>query len=165
MPYSPHLFFSKTDIPIFRERIKNSPFKETWGGILKRADGLCDKDGPWYMGPDDMDAPNRVQDNPKHPSRKSGICAGRLAQVVEALGFAWHMTGSHHYARHGIGLLTATARRCPVTETWIANVYRVGRLEILTLMAFCDRIFFLLDPFCHKAPQHSLQKKPIPGHL
>ena len=128
----PTLVFSKDDLPALRARVETGENARVWAEILARAEGLCDPDSPSYASPEKLDAMPAGEVRIVVLAHRFGR---RLIDWMEALGFAYQMTGDERFAAHGVELLEAASERLPVTDPRVAPAFAGARGDIMRGLA------------------------------
>ncbi len=122
----PSLFFSRTDVPTLRKRTESGECARVWREIREEADRLCTPGSAGYADPDQVD-----RDTLTKLAVRAHAYGRRLTEWVEALGFAYQITGHERYARHGARILVAAARKMPITRREIAKSFAGARGDIM----------------------------------
>lgn len=135
---SPQLLFDHSQIDALRERIAQPKLVPIWTKILADAEAYCNPASPRYADPQ----------NPYSFAKKSDRMAqqrndalqvhkvGReLTQRMEAIGFAYQLTGRKELGRHGAALLLATIKQYPVSNPLVATGFAGGRGDIMRGLA------------------------------
>ena len=128
----PTLWFGKQDLPRLQKVIASEPEATVWRGILRQAEEYCTTGGGQYADPSTVDqrpgSTWRVQVVGHYFGR-------RLTNWMEALGLAYQLTGDARFARQGVLVLEAAARKLPVTEPDIAQGFAGARGDIVRGLA------------------------------
>ena len=123
----PCLVFSKTELPAIREQVVEGQGAVVWQEILARANDYCTPGSRRYADPEKLDEPvagARIQVLAHHFGR-------RLTEWVQTLGFAYHITGDHRYAEHGVEILVSAAEKLPATDERIAKSFAGARGDLI----------------------------------
>jgi hypothetical protein len=135
---SPRLFFDRGDVGGIRQRMEDPRFAPLWAKILADAEAYCDPASPRYADPRNP-CPLPRKDAGEGRSRQDALLVhsvGRmLTQRMEAIGFAYQVTGRESLGRHGAALLAATAGQFPVTNPIVARGFAGGRGDIMRGLA------------------------------
>ena len=136
---APALVFSKSDLPELRRRIESEELAPAWRDILSRATDYCTRGSKQYADPEKVDSDEGFGVAAQFADRKEVLLAHhfgrRLTRWVEAIGFAYQITGEERFGRHGAALLDAAARRIPVSNPIIAKGFIGGRGDIMRAFA------------------------------
>lgn len=128
----PALWFSKADLPRLRQTLAAEPEAAVWRAIQQRAEEYCNPKSGQYADPAAVD---------RRPATEwKTVVLGhyfgrRLTDWMEALGFAYQLTGDERFARQGVLLLDAGVRKLPVTEPDIAKGFAGARGDIMRGLA------------------------------
>ena len=114
---TPTLLFSVADLPALRSRITQPEHAKTWQALLADAEHLLRVD------PTTVDA---VKGKPKIQVLAHQY-GRKLTQWMEALGFAYQITGDERFGRKGAELLTAMAQRLPVDDPRVSKSFAGAR--------------------------------------
>ncbi len=135
---SPRLLFDRSEIDALRQRIARPEFAPIWARILADAEAYCDPASDRYADPED---PYRFRDRQERMSqgRHDALCVhtvGRkLTDRMEAIGFAYQITGRRELGRHGAALLSASLERYPVTDPIVSRGFAGGRGDVMRGLA------------------------------
>ncbi|MEW6355573.1 MAG: heparinase II/III family protein [Planctomycetota bacterium] len=122
----PSLFFSKDDLPMLRERVKQPPHTRTWEAILKHAEAMCTPGAPGYADPEKIDEGRDVR-----IQVLAHTFGRRLTVWVETLGFAYQITGEERFGKHGARILVTAAKKLPVTDERVAKGFAGARGDLM----------------------------------
>ncbi len=128
----PTLVFSKSDLPQLRARVETGENARVWAAVLAEAEVLCDPESPGYASPEKLDAVPGGEVRIVVLAHRFGR---RLIDWMEALGFAYQMTGDERFAAHGVELLVAASERLPVTDPKVAPAFAGARGDIMRGLA------------------------------
>ncbi|MCE5239223.1 heparinase II/III-family protein [bacterium] len=128
----PALWFAQEDLPRLEAAAAAEPEAAVWRALLAQAEGYCTPGSGQYA------TPEQVAQRPAGDKRVQilGHFFGRrLTDWMEALGFAYQLTGDERFARHGVLLLTTAAAQLPVTDPDIAKGFAGARGDIMRGLA------------------------------
>lgn len=128
----PSLWFTKADLPRLRAACEAEPLAGVWKATLARAEGYCDPKSPDYARPEALARPPAGEVKVQVVGHYYGR---RLTDWMEALGFAYQVTGEERFARHGVLLLEAAAKELPVTRPEIAAGFAGARGDLMRGLA------------------------------
>ena len=125
----PTLFFNKTDISQFKQRVKESEhYSKLWKDLIKDADSYCDPASYDYADPAFF--------SDKSKGGKRGHPYPRqLSQWLETIGFAYIMTNERRYAEHGIALMMTAVEKLPVSSQAMSGFLPGPRGDMMRAMA------------------------------
>ncbi len=135
---SPRLLFDRSQIGELRQRISAPKLATVWAKILADAEAYCDPKSPRYADPRDPYPLAKKQDRmdqKRHDALLVHTIGRRLTQRMEAIGFAYQVTGRKELGRHGAALLVATVERYPVTNPIVAKGFAGGRGDVMRGLA------------------------------
>jgi hypothetical protein len=121
----PILFFKKSDLPGLKEKIQSPLYAANWKKILDEAQGYCDPKSPTYADPaiyTKLESDDKFSLNDGIVRHLAGMHYAReLSTWMDAIGFAYQMTGNAAYGQHGAALLEAAAHNLPVNSKTITD--------------------------------------------
>lgn len=135
---SPRLLFDRGQIASLRQQIAQPQFAPIWARILAEAESYCDPASARYANPADpcsFAAKQDRMDQKRHDALLVHTIGRQLTGRMEALGFAYQLTGRKELGRHGAALLAATVERYPVTHPVVAQGFAGGRGDIMRGLA------------------------------
>jgi len=134
----PQLLFDRSQIGTFRERIQQPELAPVWAQILADAEACCDRKSSRYADPQDpcpLPQRNERVEQRRHGALLVHMIGRKLTQRMEAIGFAYQLTGRKELGRHGAALLLATVERYPVSHPIVAKGFAGGRGDIMRGLA------------------------------
>lgn len=135
---SPRVLFDRAQIVELRRRIAEPEFAPLWGQILGDAEAYCDARSPRFADPRDPFAvPQKTDQMPqqRHEARMVHAMGRTLTQRMEAIGFAYQLTGRKAMGQHGAAILLATLERYPVTNPVVSKGFAGGRGDVMRGLA------------------------------
>ncbi len=135
---NPSLFFGKDDIPTLQTRLEDPQIAPAWQRVLQAAEACCDPESARYA---DLEAPFKLRAQgdrePDHRYRAVQVHdIGRsLTEKMEALGFAYQMTGRREWGDHGAAFLARMAELYPVTNESVCKGFAGGRGDVMRGLA------------------------------
>ena len=129
---TPGLVFTKADIPALQARVGAPPCDQVWQRILAHANAYCDPASAEFAAPEKVDA---MPDGEVRLVLLGHAFGRRLTGWLEALGFAYQLTGDRRFARQGVALLEAAARKLPVSDPRVAPGFAGARGDIMRALA------------------------------
>ncbi|MFI4912916.1 MAG: heparinase II/III family protein [Sedimentisphaeraceae bacterium JB056] len=127
----PVLFFDSGDIAELKERVGSDCCKEYFQTVLKEASGYCDTNSSSYVDFDKIDA--LVVKNPTSKGSHGTIRV--FAKWMEAIGFAYQMTGEQIYSDNGVRILDQVAHMYPVDHPVVSYIFAGGRGDMMRGLA------------------------------
>jgi hypothetical protein len=135
----PQLLFDRSQIAMLRQRIKAPVLASVWARTLADAEAFCNPKSPQYADPQDpCPLPQRRDrmEQRRHDALLVHAIGRKLTQQMEAIGFAYQLTGRKELGRHGAALLLATVERYPISHPIVAKGFAGGRGDIMRGLAF-----------------------------
>lgn len=135
---SPRVLFERGQIPSLRQQVAQPQFAPVWARILAAAESYCNPASAQYADPADPYSFAGKQDRMDQKRRNALLVHAigrRLTGCMEALGFAYQLTGRKELGQHGAALLAATVERYPVSHPLVAGGFAGGRGDILRGLA------------------------------
>jgi len=129
---TPRLVSTKADIPALQARVAAPPCDQVWQRILARANAYCDPASGEFAAPAGVDAMPAGEVRLVVLGHTFGR---RLTAWLEALGFAYQLTGDERFARQGVALLEAAALKLPVTDPRVAPGFAGALGDIMRALA------------------------------
>ncbi len=135
---SPQVFFDRSQITELRQRITQPQLASLWSRILTDAEAYCDPASSRYVDP---------ENSYPLPERREGVSQSRyraalvhrigrkLTKRMEAIGFAYQLTGRPALGRHGAALLLASIEEYPVSNPVISKGFAGGRGDFMRGLA------------------------------
>ena len=135
---SPRLLFDRSQVSALRQRITQPEFAAIWARILADAEGYCDPASRGYADPADpypLPTPGKRMSPGRHNALLVLTVGRKLTQRMEAIGFAYQLTGRREWGQHGAALLLASVERYPVTNPIVSKGFAGGRGDIMRGLA------------------------------
>ena len=126
----PTLVFGKDDLPRLREVAEQGPEAEVWARLKELANGYADPQAKEYANPATID-----EGHTDRPQVIGHMYGRRLINWMEALGFAYQMTGDQKYADAGIAALVGAATKVPVSDPRMAQSFAGARGDFMRGLA------------------------------
>ena len=127
----PKLLFNPSELELLRDKVNTPALKEYYGEVIKEARGYCTKGSASYVDQAAVDAlmPDTLSNKGAHGSVRA------FAKWMEAIGFAYQLTGDSFYSDHGIDLLMKTIEQYPVEHSAMSAVFPGGRGDMMRGLA------------------------------
>ena len=135
---SPRLLFDRSQTDALRQRIAQPKFAPIWTRILADAEAYCNPASPRYADPRDPYSFTKKSDRmaqQRHDALLVHTVGRKLTERMEAIGFAYQLTGRKELGQHGAALLLATVKQYPVSNPLIATGFAGGRGDIMRGLA------------------------------
>ncbi len=135
---APRLLFDRSDLDSLRQRIARPQLAPVWKGILADAEAYCTPASSRYADPDDSYGLPEKADRDRQSRRDAVLVhmiGRKLTERMEAIGFAYQVTGRQALGRHGAALLAATAEQYPAANPIVAKGFAGGRGDIMRGLA------------------------------
>jgi len=134
----PRLLFDRSQIGALRQRIEQPELAPVWKKILTDAEAYCDPASPRYADPQDPCPLSREagrEGQQRHDALLVHTVGRSLTGRMEAIGFAYQLTGRKELGEHGAAVLLATVDRYPITNPTISQGFAGGRGDIMRGLA------------------------------
>lgn len=134
----PRLLFDRSQIGALRQRIEQPELAPVWKKILADAEAYCDPASPRYADPQDPCPLSREagrEGQRRHDALLVHTVGRSLTGRMEAIGFAYQLTGRKELGEHGAAVLLATVERYPITNPTISQGFAGGRGDIMRGLA------------------------------
>lgn len=134
----PRLLFDRSQIGALRQRIEQPELAPVWKKILTDAEAYCDPASPRYADPQDPCPLSREagrEGQQRHDALLVHTVGRSLTGRMEAIGFAYQLTGRKELGEHGAAVLLATVDRYPITNATISQGFAGGRGDIMRGLA------------------------------
>ncbi len=134
----PRLLFDRSQIGALRQRIEQPELAPVWKTILADAEAYCDPASPRYADPQDPCPLSREagrEGQRRHDALLVHTVGRSLTGRMEAIGFAYQLTGRKELGEHGAAVLLATVERYPITNPTISQGFAGGRGDIMRGLA------------------------------
>ena len=135
---SPQLLFDHSQIDALRQRIIQPKFAPIWNKILADAEAYCNPASPRYADPKNLYSFAKKKDREiqqRNDALRVHTVGRELTQRMEAIGFAYQLTGRKELGQHGAALLLATIKQYPVSNPLVATGFAGGRGDIMRGLA------------------------------
>ena len=135
---SPQLLFDRSQIDALRQRITQPKFAPIWAMMLADAEAYCNPASPRYADPKDPYSFAKKKDREiqqRNDLLRVHTVGHRLTERMEAIGFAYQLTGRKELGQHGAALLLATIKQYPVSNPLVATGFAGGRGDIMRGLA------------------------------
>ena len=135
---TPRLLFDRSQVDAIRQRIEKPELAPVWAKILSDAEAYCDRASNRYADPNDpypLPEKQGRESQSRHDATLVHMIGRRLTQRMEAIGFAYQITGRRELGQHGAALLLATIQRYPVTDPVVAKGFAGGRGDVMRGLA------------------------------
>ena len=146
---SPRFLFDRSQIDTLHQRITQPKFAPIWTKILADAEAYCNPASPRYADPKDpysFSKKSDRMDQQRFDALLVHTVGRQLSERMEAIGFAYQLTGRKELGRHGAALLLATIKQYPVSNPLVATGFAGGRGDIMRGLAMgCDLLSECLD--------------------
>jgi len=148
----PRVLFEPSEIRMLQQRIEQPELAPLWKKILSDAEVFCDPKSSRYADPQHLyrlsgERGSMSQD--RHDALLVHTIGRVLTQRMEAIGFAYRLTGRKTLGQHGAAVLLATVEQYPATNPIVAKGFAGGRGDIMRGLA----IGFDLLGDCLEDPQ------------
>ena len=134
----PRLFFDRSQVSAIQQRITQPALAPVWSSLLAEAEAYCDHSSPRYANPGNPcplpAKPSRMEQK-RHDALLVHTIGRLLTQRMEAIGFAYQLTGRKRLGQHGAALLLATVERYPVSDPIVSTGFAGGRGDIMRGLA------------------------------
>lgn len=134
----PRLLFDRSQIGALRQRIEQPELAPVWKKILADAEAYCDPASPRYADPQDPCPLSRQagrEGQQRHDALLVHTVGRSLTERMEAIGFAYQLTGRKELGEHGAAVLLATVDRYPIINPTISQGFAGGRGDIMRGLA------------------------------
>lgn len=127
----PKLLFNPGEREVLRCKIHTPALQKYFDEIITEANGYCTPGSASYVDQAAVDAlmPDSLENRGAHGSVRA------FAKWMEAIGFAYQMTGDSFYSDHGIDLLMKTIGQYPVEHPAMSFVFPGGRGDLMRGLA------------------------------